>query len=229
MATNQLLGMLSETSRERLLPHLERVSLRRNAVLFRSREPLAAVYFPQTSVVSLVSALQSGQAVEVGLVGRDGLAGMTIVGSPPAMTCDGIVRVAGDALRIGASVLRREMLADHALQAAVASFGEVMFARSMQLSVCNAFHSVEQRAARWLLSVADLIGHAEIPSTHDAMAAVLGVRRPTVTLALRALAGTGSLVETRGRIVLRDRVLLEDACCECYETMRLERRRLLGY
>jgi CRP-like cAMP-binding protein len=97
------------------------------------------------------------------------------------------------------------------------------------MSVCNAFHSVEQRCVRWLLTVSDLIDGGDIPLTHDLMAAALGVHRPTVTLVLRSLDGAGLVSERRGLIVIRDRGRLEQACCECYGVMRDEQRRLLGY
>ena len=101
--------------------------------------------------------------------------------------------------------------------------------RSMQTSVCNMFHPVEQRCIRWLLTVNDLIANGDIPLTHDLMATALGVHRPTVTLVLRSLHKAGLVNESRGHIVIRDRRRLEQSCCECYRSMRSEQHRLLGY
>ena len=99
----------------------------------------------------------------------------------------------------------------------------------MQMSVCNMFHPVEQRCIRWLLTVNDLIANGDLPLTHDLMATMLGVHRPTVTLVLRSLDKAGLVSESRGRIVIRDRRRLERSCCECYRSMRNEQHRLLGY
>ena len=97
------------------------------------------------------------------------------------------------------------------------------------MSACNMFHSVEQRCVRWLLTVSDLINNGDIPLTHELMATMLGVHRPTVTVVLRSLHRAGLVNEKRGLILIRDRRLLEKACCECYRVMRDEQRRLLGY
>jgi CRP-like cAMP-binding protein len=229
MPENQLLALLPAPARARLTPHLESVALSRTEVLFRAREPLSAVYFPNTAVVSLVSTIESGESLEVGLVGRDGLAGTAIFPGITVMSCDGIVQIAGIAQRMSADALRREVLADEVLYSTLGRFAQVLLVRSMQMSVCNMFHSVEQRCIRWLLTVDDLIPNEHIPLTHNLMATVLGVHRPTVTVVLRSLHEAGVVVEHRGVIQIKDRKSLEAACCECYHVMRGEQRRLLGY
>jgi CRP-like cAMP-binding protein len=198
-------------------------------VLFRAHEPLRVAYFPNTAVVSLVSTLESGQSLEVGVVGRDGLAGTAVFPGITTMSCDGIVQIPGAAQRISAEALRQALLADETLYSTLGRFAQVLLVRSMQMSVCNMFHSVEQRGVRWLLTVSDLIDNGDIPLTHDLMATMLGVHRPTVTLVLRALHNAGLINEARGLIEIRDRRGLEKACCECYGLMREEQRRLLGY
>jgi CRP-like cAMP-binding protein len=226
---NRLLALLPAAVYARLQPHLQSVTLHRNEVLFRAHESLAVAYFPSTAVVSLVSTLESGQSLEVGLVGRDGLAGTAVFPGITMMSCDGIVQIPGNAQRMSAEVLRRELLADETLYSTLGRFAQVLLVRSMQMSVCNMFHSVEQRCVRWLLSVSDLITNDEIPLTHDLMATMLGVHRPTVTIVLRSLHKAGLVNEVRGRIEILDRLLLENACCECYGVMREEQKRLLGY
>ena len=225
---NGLLGLLPPDILARLLPHLEPVRLEKRDVLFRSHEPLTVVYFPTTAVVSYVARLESGETLVVGLVGRDGVAGAAIFPWTITMACDAIVQIPGLALRIAADTLKRESLAHEPLYSLIGRYAQVVLARSMQLSVCNTFHSVEQRCIRWLLRVNDLIAHEYIPVTHEAIAAAIGVHRPTVTLVLRALQREGLLEEERGRIVLRDRTRLEAACCECYRAMVAEQRRLIG-
>ena len=226
---NRLLGLLPPTVLARLTPHLDSVRLRRNDVLFRANEPLRVCYFPITAVVSLVSTLESGDSLEVGIVGRDGLAGTSVFPGIFMMSCDGIVQFPGVAHRISTDVLRAQVLANEALYSTLGRFAQVLLVHSMQTSVCNMFHPVEQRCIRWLLTVNDLIANGDLPLTHDLMATMLGVHRPTVTLVLRSLHKAGLVSESRGRIVIRDRRRLEQSCCECYRSMRNEQHRLLGY
>jgi CRP-like cAMP-binding protein len=168
-------------------------------------------------------------SLEVGLVGRDGIAGTAVFPGITMMSCDGVVQIPGTAQRVSADVLRRELLADETVYSTLGRFAQVLLVRSMQMSVCNMFHSVEQRCVRWLLTVSDLINNGDIPLTHTLTATMLGVHRPTVTIVLRSLHNAGLVNEARGLIEIRDRHRLEDVCCECYGVMRDEQRRLLGY
>lgn len=226
---NRLLGLMPTTVRARLTPHLEPVHLHPKEVLFRAHETLTFAYFPNTAVISLVSALESGESLEVGLVGRDGFAGTAVFPGITVMPCNGVVQIPGVALRMSAEVLRAEVLADETLYSTLGRFAQVLHVRCMHMSVCNMFHSVEQRCIRWLLTVSDVIHNDDIPLTHDLMATMLGVHRPTVTVVLRSLHNAGLIKEARGRIVITDRHRLEQACCECYRAMRDEQRALLGY
>ena len=228
-AGNQLLAALPPAAAARLRPYLEPVHLKRGDILFRAHESLTVAYFPSTAVVSFVGRLESGEMLEVGLVGRDGLAGTAVFPGITTMSCDGIVQVPGLAHRVGADVLRCELLADESLYSAIGRFSQTLLMRSMQMSICNMFHPVEQRCIRWLLTVSDLIGQNGVPLTHDLLATMLGVHRPTVTLVIRSLHRAGLVNEQRGRITIRERDHLAAACCECYAVMRDEQRRLLGY
>jgi CRP-like cAMP-binding protein len=225
---NQFLARLPRGALARLMPHLQEVALEGREVLFHAHEPLRDVYFPTTAVISLVSRLESGQTLEVGLVGRDGVAGTAVFPGISWMPCDGVVQIAGRACRISAETLRRELQGDERLYSAMGRFAQVLHVRCMQGSVCNMFHSVEQRCTRWLLTVSDISGSADLPLTHELIAVMLGVHRPTVSLVLKSLRGAGLIDEQRGRITLRDRHKLEEACCECYGVLRAEQMRLLG-
>jgi CRP-like cAMP-binding protein len=229
LPANRLLTLLPRRALDRLTPDLQSVYLDAKEVLFRAHEPLSVAYFPNTAVISLVSTLESGESLEVGLIGRDGLAGTAVFPGITTMSCDGIVQIPGVAQRMSAEVLRHEILADETLYSTLGRFAQVLLMRSMQMSVCNVFHSVEQRCIRWLLTVSDLINNGDIPLTHELMATMLGVHRPTVTLVLRSLHEAGLVNEKRGLILIKDRAGLEKACCECYRVMRGEQRRLLGY
>lgn len=226
---NRLLASLEPSALARIADELDVVHLERKEVLFRAHEPLRVAYFPISAVVSFVSRLESGETLEVGLVGHDGLAGTAVFPGITTMSCDGIVQVPGLCLRMGADALRRKIQAVESLHVAIGRYAQVLLFRSMQMSTCNMFHSVEQRCIRWLLTVNDLVEENDIPLTHELIATMLGVHRPTVTLTLRALHRAGLVNEARGRVTIRNRQKLEAACCECYAVMTHEQRRLLGY
>ena len=223
---NRVLEQLPAPTLDRLASHLHRVTLQRRDVLFRAHEPISSVVFPTTAVVSFVASLRTGETLEVGLVGRDGFAPTSVFPGMVAMTCDGVVQIPGEAYRVDAAVLRRELLHDEPLHAALGHHAELMLARCMQISMCNMFHPAEQRCIRWLLTVHDLTGRDDLPFTHELIATMLGVRRPTVSLVLGALHHAGLVKEARGHIQFLDRPGLEQACCECYRAMRADRPRM---
>jgi CRP-like cAMP-binding protein len=225
---NQLLARLAPSLLADLKPHLEPVVLARRQFLFRAGEPLKTVYFPDSAIVSLVVRLASGQTLDVGFVGREGVAGTAIFPGITAMPCDGLVQVAGRARQIRAALLREAVIGDASLWAAVQRVEQLLLARSVQMSVCNVFHSAEQRCIRSLLVFADLVGPGPIPVTHESLASVVGVRRPTVTRVLQSLARAGLVHEQRGRVSILDRPALESVCCECYDVMRVAQHRLVG-
>jgi CRP-like cAMP-binding protein len=226
---NWLLAALPGTVLAPLAAHLERVTLDRSQVILRAHEPPTAVWWPLSAVVSFVIRVEAGQTVEVGLVGRDGLVAPAGFPSIPANNCDAVVQIAGTALRLDIAVFKRELVASAPLLLAVERFSHLLLVRSMQMSACHLFHSVEQRCVRWLLTVNDLMRDNEIPLTHELLASVLGVHRPTVSQTLGTLARAGLIAEERGRIRIADRRRLEASCCECYQALRQEQNRLLGY
>jgi len=227
--SNWLLGSLPPAVLECVRPHLERVGLDRKQVLFRAHEPLGYVYFPTTALVSLVATLDSGETLEVGLTGRDGLAGAVGLPDVVSMPCEGIVQIPGVAYRLDSGSFRQALRTFAPLSAAVRRYGHLLLVRSMQMQLCDAFHPVEQRLTRWLLTVSELLACADIPLTHESFATMLGVRRPTVTLVVRSLQRAGLIEEKRGRLTIRDRARLEALCCGCYRLMCEQQEEILGY
>ena len=226
LTQNLLLASLPETDAARLAPHLELVHLGRHGLLFRAREPVRSVHFPLTAVISLIARLESGEALEVGLVGSDGIGEAAVLPGIASMSCDGEVLISGTALKISADVLKEMMHASESLCCAIARCTQLVLIRSMHVSVCNVFHSVEQRSIRWLLSVHDLSRQPDLPLTQELLATMLGVRRPTMTVVLGSLRKAGLVAEERGHIRLINRAGLERACCECYRVMCDNRVRL---
>jgi CRP-like cAMP-binding protein len=226
--SNHLLTALSPAVRARLTPHLRAVTLKTGASLFRAHETLGAVYFPETCVIALVTSLTSGETLEVGLVGRDGVSAISVFPDVSAMPCDAVVEIGGTAQRIDAETLRREVGRNEALHALIGRYAQLVLAECMHLAGCISFHPVQERCARQLLRTADLVERDEFPLTQARLAGMLGARRASVTVVVGALERAGLIEHRRGRMRILDRRRLEAASCECYEAMRMERRRLLA-
>jgi CRP-like cAMP-binding protein len=203
-------------SDNRLLLALPPDLLSRGEFVIRAGEPIEAAYFPIGSLLSLVVTLESGETIEATTVGMDGFAGVELYLGRPAAELSCIVQVPGEALRLDARAFRRR-LADEHLRERLGGYTAAMLRAVAQSIACMAFHPVGRRLARWLLMVRDGTGRSEFPLTHDLLAVMLGVHRPTVTLAVRSLEENGLVEHSRGRIRLIDSAGLRRAACECYE------------
>ena len=171
----------------------------------------------------------SGEAMDVGLVGRHGVAGAQVaIDGIDELPYDGMVRVCGVAIRVDIEPLRAQVASDPDLARMLGHHAHLTNAECVTSAACIAFHPAHRRCARWLLQASDLLGSAELPLTHDQLAHMMGVRRESVTVALGSLDARGLIEHGRAHIVIRDRLRLETAACECYEAVRTARRRLLG-
>jgi CRP-like cAMP-binding protein len=224
-----LLTQLPRAVQDRLAAHVRTVSLRAGELLFSAHGPARAVFFPESGLVSLVSTVASGEAMDVGLVGRDGVVGAPIAADGiDSLPYEGLVRVCGVACRIEAEPLRAQAALDANLARALGRHARVAIAECVTSAACIAFHSAHRRCARWLLQAGDLLGSVDLQLTHDQLAHMMGVRRESVTVALGSLDARGLIEHGRAHIVIRDREGLESAACDCYGALRAERRRLLG-
>jgi CRP-like cAMP-binding protein len=214
---NEVLAALTGSALDSIRGSLRALDVVRHTVLFRADEPSRWVYFPSTAVVSYVVRLRNGSGIEAAVVGRDGMVGSVTPGFN-VVPCEASVQIGGRIWRIRAETLRGIVEAP-AVMAVFCRFESNLLHRCMQTIACNAFHPVEQRAIRWLLTISDLVGSPVIPVTHEVLATMLGVRRPTVTNVLRALDQSHLVAELRGRIIVRDRPAMLRASCECYRVM----------
>jgi CRP-like cAMP-binding protein len=227
-AVNRLLAALPDAEYQRLIPHLERVSLPLKQVLHEVGEPIEYVYFPQRSMISALATMADGSMIEVGIVGNDGVTGV------PAALGDNIaittltVQVADSAMRMKASVLKTEFQRGGVLQSLLLRYMQAQHAFVSQTAACNRLHYLEGRLARWLLLVCDRVGSNELPLTHEFLSQMLGVRRAGVTEAANMLQKAGLIRYTRGKVTILNREDLEAASCECYEIINGEYARLLG-
>lgn len=223
---NHLLFALPDTERKRLSPTLQSVSLSLGQVVYEYSEYLEHIYFPTTAVVSLLYTMRDGSTAEMGLVGNDGAVGIALFLGGETTPNRAVVQIAGDALRMPASVLRQEFARGGALQRILLRYTQALITQISQTAVCNRLHSVEQRLSRWLLLSHDRVKSTELLMTQEFIANMLGGRRESVTVAAARLQDAGLIHYSRGRIVILDRVGLEAATCECYGIVKDELDRL---
>jgi CRP-like cAMP-binding protein len=218
---NRLIARLSRRDRASLLDISESVELELGTVLCEPGEPTRHVYFPIDCFISLVATIEGVPALEVGMVGREGLVGAQLVLGVGAMPLHALVQGAGTARRLAATPFRRALCASSSLQQALNRYVYVLMAQLATSAVCTRFHSVEPRLARWLLMTQDRADSDSFHLTHEFLAHMLGVRRVGITGAASDLQRNGLIRYRRGEITVLDRAGLEAAACSCYGADRL--------
>ncbi len=227
-AVNRLLAALLEPEYQRLVPHLEHVSLPLKQVLHKRGESIEYVYFPHRAIVSLISTAEDGSKVEVGLVGNEGVVGIPNILGDNIATTTAVVQLAGSGMRIKASLIKSEFGQGGVLQSLLLRYTQALYALASQNAACNRLHHLDERLARWLLLVCDRIESNELPLTQEFISEMLGVRRAGVTEAANRLQQKGLIRYHRGRITILNRQELEAASCSCYGIIKGEYARLLG-
>jgi CRP-like cAMP-binding protein len=226
---NRLLQLLPNGERHRMEASMERIPIRSHDMLHPPGERMRDVYFPLWGVVSLMTPMEDGSAVETATVGYEGMVGIHaflgggIIGNAQAMG-----QVPGEALRMSADHFRAEVEGDGKLRQVMLAYSQALFTQIAQGVACNGVHSIQERCARWLLETHDRARSDQFVLTHEFLSDMLGVRRPSVTVAARTLQNSGIIEYTRGRINVLDRPGLEEASCECYRVIRREYENLVG-
>lgn len=229
-SVNKLLASLPADEYQRVSSELTFRPLKVRQVLHKHGEPVSEVYFPGRSVCSITHVMDDGSVVEVATVGREGLVGISAILGAPAAAGDALVQMAAEpAAVMGIEAFDREMKRRGAFFDAMTRYAQAFINMLMQSVACNGLHSAEQRCCRWLLTTHDRIGQDEFPLTHEFLATMLGVRRPTVTLVMADLTQGGIVAHVRGHIRIVDRQGLEARSCECYRNVRSISDRLLGH
>ena len=216
-SNNRLLAALPEIEYQRLEPYLSFVSLPMGEICYEALEKIDTVYFPDTALVSLVSTLSDGFTTEVSLVGCTGMVGLPVVLGSGYSQHRTIVQVPGNVIKISALILKQEFEKGGELQKLLLAHVEDRLNEVGQLSICNRHHNIEERMARWLLMVQDLVQSDKLPLTQEFIGQMLGVRRPGVTLTAGDFQRSGLIRYSRGKITILDREALEDVACECYQ------------
>lgn len=195
---------------------MEPVRLVEHQVLFRRNEPAEFVDFLENGLVALFIRFSDGFQVEVGLIGSEGMVGLSAFSGVPTEATEAVVQVPGQALRMRASEFSLELRASPELDAIMRRYSESVWADALQLAACNGHHSLERRLARWLLMVQDRTGRRELRFTHETLATMLCVHRPSVTVAAGRLQRAGGIRYSGGTMIIESRFALEHAACECY-------------
>ena len=227
-AANRLLAALPKEEYRRLLPELEQVAMPFAEVLYESGEGTRHVYFPNDSVVSLLAEVADRSPLEVGIVGNEGLAGISVFMGVDASPHRAVVQGAGTAVRMKASVLRKESGRVGPLHRLLHLYTHSLLTQVSQSASCNRFHMVDARLARWLLMSGDRLGTNEFRLTQDFISNMLGVRREGVSKAAGVLQKSALINYSRGHIKILDRAGLEAISCECYRIIKDESDGYLG-
>ena len=217
---NRLLAALPRAEYQRLLVNLEPITLTFGEVLYEPGDPIRHVYFPTDSLVSLLSLVDRHLALEVGMVGREGMVGIAFALGIGASPVRAMVQGAGTALRMKATHFRRAFRSSEPLQAAVLLYTHALMAQIAQTAACNRFHVVAARLARWLLMTRDRVGSDQFRLTHEFLGDMLGVRRVGVTNAANALRRRKLIVYSRGNITITNGRGLQAASCSCYAQVK---------
>ena len=213
---NRLLEAFGEPALAVLSSHLIETPLSLDRVLGEAGDAVDSVYFPSSGVVSMITVLDDGRAVESLTVGREGAVGLLPALGDPAWSTRALVQIAGTAWRVTSQHLRNATRAQPAILDVAIRYAQATEANLYQSAACNASHPIEARLCRWLLTCEDRVGDHVLPLTQDYLAMMLGVQRTSVTAAAQAIQRRGLMEYDRGRITILDRAGMERAACGCY-------------
>lgn len=225
---NRILAALPAAEFALVAEHLTRVELTLGESLHRAGDKITSVFFVESGFISALTMLSNGQPLEIGLIGSEGVAGVSVILGATASYSETMCQTGGGAYRMSASTLKD--VAAHAphLHDLLLRYTHVFHVQVAQTAACNAHHELGQRLARWLLAAHDRSDVPELSLTQDLIAVMLGVRRSTVSIAAGTLQRAGVIRYQHGKITIVDRVGLENAACECYEAVAGEHRALFG-
>ncbi len=223
---NRLLASLPPPEIKRLAPHLVPVTLEVNYTLHDAGQTVDTVYFLEQGICSIVASMESGNTIEVGITGRDGLVGTAaILGTGRAMNRS-YMQLAGHGFRVKAKVLKDQAEDSPELRSCLLRGVQGQMVQTAQTAACNRVHEVEERLARWLLMCHDRMQANYLPVTHEFLGMMLGTRRTTVTVAAGMLQKAGLIAYSRGHVTIENRPGLSDVACECYNVVHQEYVRL---
>ena len=226
---NHLLDALPAEDYARLLPDLELVAMPLGWAIYESGSHMDHLYFPTTSIVSLLYVTENGASAEIAITGNEGLIGISLFMGGESTPSRAVVQSGGDGYRLKEGILKREFALGGHLQHLALRYTQALITQMSQTAVCNRHHSVDQQLCRWLLLSLDRLQGNELRMTQELISNMLGVRREGVTEAAGKLQAAGLIHYSRGKITVLDRPGLEQRVCECYAVVKKEFDRLLPY
>jgi CRP-like cAMP-binding protein len=224
---NLILAQLPDAEYESLAKFLVPVDLPLEMRLSEPNEPIEYIYFLNSGLISTDALTEKGESVEVGVIGREGFAGLPALLDQPQMSHSVLMQGVGEGFRIRSSIVRDQFVRGGVLQRLVHTFAYLQLVQTTQSVLCNRMHEVEARLARWLLTSADRMESESLNLTQEFLAQMLGVQRSTVTVAAGELQRAGLIGYSRGRIHILDRANLSKSACECYRIVRSSYERVL--
>lgn len=225
---NRILAALPPAEFATLAPNLTLIELELGETLHQPGEPIENVYFVETGFISVLAVLSDGHPLEVGLIGSEGMDGVSVALGAMTSFAETMCQTGGAVYRLPAAALRKALVTCPFLNGLLLKYAHLFQIQVAQTAACNAHHELGQRLARWLLGAHDRSGVPELSLTQDLIAVMLGVRRSTVSVAAGTLQKAGVIRYQHGHITIVDRIGLENAACECYEAVAGEYRRLFG-
>src|ERR1700678_4317703 len=218
--SNQLLAALGPESRSRIEPHLQPVTLKLGAVVCEAGGLLKHAYFPEGSVLSLLTVLENGSAIETANIGREGAFGLFAAMYSRVSFNRCLLQLEGRMVRCPIELLQSEFRHSEHVRDLFVSYSETLLSQVQQTVACNALHSTEERICRWLLMMHDRSEGEFLTYTHEFLADILGVNRKSITLAAQVIQAAGLINYRRGKMQVLDRPGLESASCECYAVVK---------
>ena len=222
---NSILLDLPPNEAQQVYPMLEYVRLNAHHLLHEAGETVKSAYFCNSGMISILSVFPDGKTVEVGLVGSEGFVGLPLVAGFRTTPTRAVVQIDATAFRTSEAALTGLLRQCPVLERRLQQFAQIAAMETTQIAACNRVHEVEERLARWLLMTADRTGNASLPLTQELLSQMLGTRRASVTVAAGILQKAGLIHYTRGRVEILNRAKLEQASCECYESMSAQRKK----
>ena len=224
---NHLLAVLPEEEWARLAPQLVLVDLPLGQVIYESGDRLNHVYFPTTSIISLLYVMENGASAEIAIVGNEGMVGIALFMGGETTPSRAIVQSAGTAYRLDSATVKAEFNRAGPMQRLLLRYTQALITQMAQTAVCNRHHSIEEQLCRWLLLSMDRLPTNKLKMTQELIANMLGVRRSGVTEAALKLQNADLIRYHHGHIEVLDRPGLEQRVCECYAVVKRECDRLL--
>jgi CRP-like cAMP-binding protein len=217
---NRLLLALPSRDLKRVMPELEQIRCERGQVLMDTDSPLEHVFFPDSGVVSVVAVYADGSVIEMATIGREGCTGVNAVFGAKRSSFQLLVQIPGSAAKMSRTAFTRAMESMPSFRSLMFNYIHAFLEQVLVSAACNGAHSLKQRLARWLLMMRDRGDDNVLLITQDLLAEMLGVQRPTITIAARELEHSGLIARGRRQVTILDRQGLTKASCECYQLVR---------